>query len=353
MGVRINWRSLSGHLSEAASLRCDFFRSPCCPSIHRFNDTGARCITPVCLLSNCTARLRCFARGGGHTPVWLLTKALPQIASVANQNTQIRQIHWVRSTFAAQLPTMASPSPSTPSEGEIVESDLEKAKPSIVDVRGTSVDRQSRKRASVSRTPTPDRSTRQYRSRTRSRSPYREPRGAKRPHEDTYADRTKDDPRRFKIRYEDRPFEDRRRPHNRDKDISRQGDTNQNFRYDDRGKREGPREKRQRTRSRSPRSARPVANYGNGPEGERGKRSDGRGRPNHSSKGHRESNSRLSNQQSVSDRGHSSVAAAYQRREAETANIQKQHTKEPGSYTSPSAAEYVKFHCSRLLLMNL
>lgn len=66
---------------------------------------------------------------------------------------------------------MASPSPSTPSEGEIVESDLVKAKPSIVDVRGTSVDRQSRIRASVSRSPTPARSIRQYRSRTRSARP--------------------------------------------------------------------------------------------------------------------------------------------------------------------------------------
>jgi len=248
---------------------------------------------------------------------------------------------------------MASPSPSTPSEGEIVESDLEKAKPSIVDVRGTSVDRQSRKRASVSRTPTPDRSTRQYRSQTRSRSPYREPRGAKRPHEDTYADRTKDDPRQFKIRYEDRSFEDRRRPHNRDRDTGRYEDPNENFRYDDRGKRDGPREKRQRTRSRSPRSARPVANYGNGPKGERGKRVDGRGQPDHGSKGHRESNNRLSNQQSVSDRGRSSVAAAYERREAETANIQKQHKKEPGTIPSPPAAEYVQLHRFRLLLTNL
>ncbi len=247
---------------------------------------------------------------------------------------------------------MASPSPSTPSEGEIVESDLEKAKPSIVDDRGTSVDRQSRKRASVSRTPTPDRSTRQYRSRTRSRSPYREPRGAKRPHEDAHADRTKDDPRRFKIRYEDRPFEDRRRPYNRDKDVGRHGDADQSLHYDDRGKREGPREKRQRTRSRSPRSARSAVNYGNGPKGERAEWVDGRGQRDHGSKGHRESNSRLSKQQSVSDRGHSSVAAAYGRREAETANIQRQHTNEPGSNARPSAAEYVLCPWSRLILRN-
>lgn len=59
------------------------------------------------------------------------------------------------------------------------------------------------------------------------------------------------------------------------------------------------------------------------------------------SKGYRESNSRLSNQQSVSDRGHSSVAAAYERQKAETADIQKQHQKEPGPSASNPAAEYV------------
>ena len=235
---------------------------------------------------------------------------------------------------------MASTAPSTPSEGEIVESDLEKAKPSTVDVRDTSVDPQSRNCASVSRSPTPVRSTRQYRSRTRSRSPYREPRGAKRPREDSYIDRTNDDPRRFKVRYEGQ-FEGRRRPRDRYEDSDRYGDSYQSLRYDDRGTSGRPEDKRHRTRSRSPRSVRPVTNYGNGPKGERGNRSDGRGWADRGGRGYRESNSRLSKEQSVSDRGHSSVAAAYGRREAETAEIQNQQNLEPGSNPSASAAEYV------------
>lgn len=245
---------------------------------------------------------------------------------------------------------MASTSPSTPSEGEIVETDLEKAKPSIDDVRGTNVDRQSRKHASVSRSPTPARSTRQYRSQTRSRSPYREPRGAKRPRENSHNDRGKDDPRHFKVRYEERPFEDRRRLRERYEDLDRHRDANNSLRYDERGTVERSSDKRQRSRSRSPRSARPLTFHDKDSRDRRGARPDGRGWPDRRRQGYKEGNSKLSKEQSVSDRGRSSIAAAYEKRQAEIAEIQKQQSPEPVLNDAATTAEYVPLISSHYLL---
>ena len=236
---------------------------------------------------------------------------------------------------------MTSTSPSTPSEGEILESDLEKAKPSNVDVHDTSVDRHSRKLASTSRSPSPAFPTRQFRSQTRSRSPYRESRGTKRSRDNSYPDRSKDDPRRFKVRYENRPFEDRRRPRGRYEDLDRHRDSSYSLRYDDRGINDRPKDHNQRSRSRSPRSSRRVIAQENDQNGRRGARADGRDFPDRGRKGHREGNSRLPKQQSVSDRGHSSVATARDRRKAEIAGTQEQHEAEPGSNYTSTTAEYV------------
>ena len=98
---------------------------------------------------------------------------------------------------------MVASSVSSPSEGEIVESDTDKATTSLVETQGNSVDRQSRKRPLTSQSPSPVRSPRKRISRSRSRSPYREPRGAKRPLTDDHYDRSRNDPRRFKTHYED------------------------------------------------------------------------------------------------------------------------------------------------------
>ncbi|KAK8157087.1 kinase-like domain-containing protein [Phyllosticta citrichinensis] len=123
------------------------------------------------------------------------------------------------------------------SEGEIHEQQVGKATSSTMpSSRGVSVDRQSRPRASASLSPRgPYENGAQ---RHRSRSPYkaRSPRGEKRRREDDfYSDRERQDPRRFKVRYEDR------RPYNQDRrnrvsyaDIDR-GDTSRPApRYDDR-----------------------------------------------------------------------------------------------------------------------
>src|SRR6266498_289477 len=97
----------------------------------------------------------------------------------------------------------SSRTPSTPSEGEIVEdsiSDTEKATTSLPSVNGTSVNRSTRPRNSPAppsrpRSPAPAHSIRSPR-RERSRSPYRERRGEKRRRDDDYlSDRGRGDSR--------------------------------------------------------------------------------------------------------------------------------------------------------------
>lgn len=101
---------------------------------------------------------------------------------------------------------MAPASVSSPSEGEIVESDTDKATKSLVEPRNISVDRQSRQRSLASRSPTPIRSPRRRSSRSRSRSPYRASRGPKRQVDDDHYDRSRNDSRRFKISHDDRHY---------------------------------------------------------------------------------------------------------------------------------------------------
>ena len=237
---------------------------------------------------------------------------------------------------------MASPSPSTPSEGEIVESHIEKAKPSINDVHDTNVDRHSRLRASVSPSPSPVSSPGLHRSRTRSRSPYREPRGAKRTREDSYNDRAREDPRRFTVRYEGRPFKERRRLQEHHESLERHEDYNINsLRHDDRGVSGRTRDKRRRTRSRSPKLSRPFPNQGSILRAGRGGRSVDHSWADRGLTSSREGSSGLTQEQSVSDRSRPVMAASQERRKAEITDAQKQRGPASGSKYIITTAEYV------------
>ncbi|CAD6592562.1 MAG: U4/U6 small nuclear ribonucleoprotein prp4 [Alectoria sarmentosa] len=209
---------------------------------------------------------------------------------------------------------MSSPPLSPPSEGEIVESDIEKATTAIVSKQGNSVDRPFRTRVSVSRSPSPIRSPRRDKSRTDSRSPYREIRGAKRLVDNDHYDRSRNDPRRFKVRYEDRLQGSRSNARESYPDPNRSDGLDGSFRYEEQDANGRPRDKRPSMRSRSPmhgRSRREEAREHHVEE------TRDRYRREYGDRGHRESQSRLSREQSVSDRGHSPVAAARLKREAE------------------------------------
>jgi serine/threonine-protein kinase PRP4 len=160
---------------------------------------------------------------------------------------------------------MASRRSSTASEGEIVESgsSSEKANPSQRFAKDTFVDRTSRRRASRSASPYSNHSSRrdEGRTRSRSRSPYRErsprrdPRGSKRTREDDHYSRNeRNDPRRFKVHYEEREYGGREHKgsgRSTFMDYDRQDASVHRLRYDDRDY-DRPRDKRQRTLSRSP-----------------------------------------------------------------------------------------------------
>ena len=236
---------------------------------------------------------------------------------------------------------MTPPSPSTPSEGEIVESDSEKATTSLCSLNGTNVDRKSRIRVSVSRSPSPYRSPRRHQSRTPSRSPYREPRGAKRLREDDYySDRARDDFRRFKVKYEDRSTGRKATSHNFYDDSDRSRELS--IRYEDRGTHGRMREKTVRTWNRSPVRSRPG-----GPEQGRPRNSDREsqassyGKFTRAGKGYDESSSRLSRELSVSDRGQTPIAAAPPNRDAENRSNQTQRYVQSEQEVRQPAAEYV------------
>ena len=238
---------------------------------------------------------------------------------------------------------MISRSSSTPSEGEIIESDSEKATTRNVDIRSTSVDRHFRKPAPVSQSPSPIQSPQFHRSRSHSRSPYREPRGAKRSYDDDEPhDRRRNDPRQFKVH-----FEGKRRAHNAYEDLDRSDRSGLKLRYDDRSGSGRPRDKRRRTRSRSPRP------LGSAPDNERHSRVDKGARPGSHSWGDRyereyqDGRSRLSQKQSVSDWGHSLIATANNKPEAEIPMIQNKSTTNTGMKLNSHSAAYV-LHCGCL-----
>lgn len=156
-----------------------------------------------------------------------------------------------------------SRSPSTPSEGEIIESGSEmKATASKPPLNGTSVDRPPRASSPSaplkgSGSPRRQRSWTRSRSRSGSRSPYRDSRSSKRRRNDDYDQYetrpSRQEPsRRYGSRYDDRQ-EDRgaasRRPrsyYDYDREESYGGGLSYTDDYDQR------KDKRQRTRSRSP-----------------------------------------------------------------------------------------------------
>ena len=139
---------------------------------------------------------------------------------------------------------MAS-TPSSHSEGEVLSSDSEKAK-SLHSRNGTNVDRRTRPYASAPRSP----AVSSARSRSRSRSSYRAPRGEKRRRDDRSSERGRDDPRRFDVRYEDDGHRDRHRKQSSYEDLD-PGHTKRSYlHYDDDVDRRHH-SKRPRTRSRS------------------------------------------------------------------------------------------------------
>ena len=208
---------------------------------------------------------------------------------------------------------------STPSEGEILESDSEKATKSLPSRNGISVDRQSRKRHSSSPSPSPVSSPRRNRSRTKSRSPLRESRGTKRAREDDYfRGNDRRDSRRFRVHYEDSYYSDRRPD-----GFARGNDRNRHSIPNPQRPNRGDRVRHsydtgERVRSRSPqRSAEKGLRYG-GHGRDRGtshlERYPGHGRKEDE---YQERRNMRSREQSVSDRGISSFATAPSRHEAE------------------------------------
>ncbi|KAJ5989107.1 hypothetical protein N7481_004317 [Penicillium waksmanii] len=161
-----------------------------------------------------------------------------------------------------------SRSPSTPSEGEIIESGSEmKATASQPPLNGTSVDRPLRdSTSSALRSPSslrgstsPRRRKSWSRSRSRSRSPYRDNRGYKRRRNDGYDDyetsRARHEPtRRYGSRYDERT-QDRAVPPRRPKsyyDYDREEGYGGGLRYTDDHDHDSGKDKRPRPRSRSP-----------------------------------------------------------------------------------------------------
>ncbi len=239
---------------------------------------------------------------------------------------------------------MTSPSVSPPSEGEIIESDSEKATTAISG-KGASVDRAFRTRVSISRSPSPvrSRSPRRQKSRTTSRSPYRENRGAKRSLNDDHYDRTRNDPRRFKVRYEDHPSSRESKLRNDYDSIDQSASSEKDSRHKDQAGNGRVRDRRPQMTSRSSFQPKPQRsthdNYRGTNHHSRGAREDWR---EQGERGYDESRSRLSTEQSVSDRGHSPVAAARLRREAEFRNNQTEREASLAEQRRNSTTEYVR-----------
>ena len=214
---------------------------------------------------------------------------------------------------------------STPSEGEILESDSEKATTSQPSVHGTSVDRPFRTRAAIpshrSRSP----------QRDRSRSPYRAPRGEKRRRDDGHLNDGKGVAQRNPAaRYED--YNDRkgqRRPKSY-ADLDGPNDPGAYRRRDD-----AYADKRARTRSRSPYRHDRRQEMGSHLPHREQERPDRRREHMYEKR-----NGRLSFEQSVSARGNTSVDARDSKADAETKSSQMQQDVSMSS-SNAKATEYV------------
>lgn len=156
---------------------------------------------------------------------------------------------------------------------------------------------------------------------------------------DDHYDRSRNDPRRFKVRYEDQPVGGRSRGRDHYHDANRSGRSLGNAYRDANGR---PRDARQRTRSRSPGQIRtPQSDHDRHTAKARGGRVH-RETWHESSNGvSNESRGKLSKEQSVSDRGHSSVAAAQLKHDAESKNNQTHRADDPLEKSEPSRAKYV------------
>jgi serine/threonine-protein kinase PRP4 len=216
-----------------------------------------------------------------------------------------------------------STSPSTPSEGEIIESGSEtKATTSHTSINGLNVDRRTRISTSFSprspasvevRSPRRHRSRSESRSRSRSYSPHRVHRGEKRRRRNDYDERRHghDSQRRRGSRYDDRSYDSnyysrrQRSYYDYDRTDSYSNSLHYNDDYETR------REKRQRTRSRSPYSD------GHRIPGQSASRDPGRRSRDPSKLRQDISRRRSSLEQSVSEQGNSPVVAQQNKDEAE------------------------------------
>ena len=225
--------------------------------------------------------------------------------------------------------------PSSPSEGEILSSDSDKANKSPHSHSGPSVDRHTRTHAAARPPP----GSRPVRSRSRSRSPYRASQGQKRRHDDDITPRN--DSRRFSVRYEDERH--RARSFYDDPDTGR---AKRAFnRYDDEAVRRTD-SKRQRTRSRS-RSRSPYRHSSKFPPPSAVRRLDKERHDDGDTKTDEfarteGSDGRRGPAQSVSARGKASNVARMSNTHAETPGKQNAQ----GSYlpsSDLSVAQYVQF----------
>ena len=214
------------------------------------------------------------------------------------------------------------------SEGEITETEVgDKATTAQPHVNGTSIDRSSRTRVSASKSPSVSyetgRERYRSRSRSRSRSPFRHrsPRGEKRRRDDDFTgERDRTETRRFKVHYEGgRSYDDHSRNRISYADIDRSGPYHPPPTHSDRNGHDSYRDKRHRTRSRSPtRGGRRGDLHSRPDRYGRDDRRDGFGRREPDRHERDGIGRRRSREQSVSERGAPPPDARSQRQNAES-----------------------------------
>lgn len=157
------------------------------------------------------------------------------------------------STSVSESIRMTVDPPSGSDEGEIIESESEKATTSLPSVDDTNVDRHSRTRVSVAESSNDRDSSLPYRDRSLPRRDH-SPRGEKRPRDDDHYhhDHRRPDARQFKVHYEARFHDERRRSRVSYADLDYGDSSNSYLRYDDRPGDNRYRDARARIRSRSP-----------------------------------------------------------------------------------------------------
>jgi serine/threonine-protein kinase PRP4 len=236
-------------------------------------------------------------------------------------------------------------SPVSSDEGEIRDTGLEKATTSLFALDGAGVDPQdrnrSRSRASKSPSLENGSSLRDSRTVERNHSSYsnRAPRGSKRSREEDHYDRRHTDPRRFKVHYEDRPADFRRRGRVSYEDLDNGSAPLPDLRYDDRDRYA---DKRPRTRSRSRSPYRPSAGDDRreraGQNQKERNRYDGYRQSERSgSHGFEKQSSRSFVDQSVSKRGEGPVPTDLSKQEAKSTKGSPQPHSE--SYSNGVSAE--------------